>query len=39
MKRSSYTPAGLPLAVAFLTVVALVHIVGLINALVVTYTQ
>lgn len=39
MKRSSYTPAGLPLAVTFIALVALVHIVGLINSLFVTYAQ
>jgi hypothetical protein len=35
--KNTYTPRGLPVAYTLLAVVALVHIVGLINALVATY--
>lgn len=39
MKRSSSHPAAEALSAAFLTVVAGVHIVGLINSLVVSLTR
>lgn len=37
--KTTHTPTGLRASIAFVSLVALVHIVGLVNALVVSLTR